>query len=111
RGAVEPGGASAEPRRQRRAARIWRDVLGESSRSIEKCSRIRPQAKSTDRDRAILRRTGQRLVTIATEPPRECRRLFGLSQAALPTATGTRSRARIPCALRVPGLRANVSGN
>src|SRR5690606_39009906 len=39
-------GPSAEPRRQRRAAWIWRDLLGESSRSIEKCSRIRPQAKT-----------------------------------------------------------------
>src|SRR5690606_39505329 len=38
-------GPSAGPRRRRRAARIWRDVLGESSRLIEKCSRIRPQAK------------------------------------------------------------------
>src|SRR5690606_13382915 len=37
---------SAEPQRRRRAARIWRDLLGESSRSIEKCSRIRPQAKT-----------------------------------------------------------------
>src|SRR5690606_14878363 len=46
RGAVRPAGPSAEPRRQRRAARIWRDLLGESSRSIEKCSRIRPQAKT-----------------------------------------------------------------
>src|SRR5690606_38595214 len=55
------------------AARIWRDVLGESSRSIEKCSRILPQAKTrpsparrlgsaerSERELALGRRTARR---------------------------------------------------